>query len=119
MSSKSPLKKFQKGIFGVVTEIVTSFLFGFMMKLFAKDQLIGFDVVLVFTLVGFVGSVGLMFSFRNRGFIFLMGWILAAWLLRGLFNQFDFAVYLIAPVLALTLRTYWFFKKTAKRARII
>ena len=120
MSSKNinPLKKFQKGVLGVITEIVTSFIFGFLMTLFAKDQLIGSDVVVVFTIIGFVGSVGLMFSFKNRGFIFLIGWIFAAWLLRGLFDPFSFVVYLIAPVVGIALKTFWSFKKKTRRLRI-
>ncbi|MDO8715734.1 MAG: hypothetical protein Q7J73_02870 [Dehalococcoidales bacterium] len=117
--NKSPLKKFRKGSIAVITEIVTSFVFGFLMTLFAKDQLIGSDVVLIFTLVGFVGSIGLMFSFKSRGFVFLMGWILAAWLLRGSFSSFDFAVYLVAPVAVLALRTFFFFRKGTRRFRIL
>ncbi|GEM_PF-672665 len=119
MSSKNPLKKFRKGILGIITEIVTSFVFGFLMTLFAKDQLIGSDVVLVFILIGFVGSIGLMFSLKSRGFVFLIGWIIAAWLLKGLFNGFDFVVYLVVPIAVLVLRTFFFFRKTARRARLM
>lgn len=78
MKTKGPFKKFQTGFLGVVSELITSFIFAGLLALFSLDQLIRSDVVLIFTLIGFVGSVSLMFSFKKRGFIFLMGWILAA-----------------------------------------
>ncbi len=116
--NKSPLRKFQTGVLGIITEIVTSFIFSFLLTLFAKDQAAGSDVVVAFILMGFVGSIGLMFFFQNRGFVFLIGWLITAWLLRGLFSPFYFAVYFAAPIVALVLRTLFFFRKTAKRARI-
>ena len=116
--NKNPLKKFQKGAVGIITEIVTSFIFGFLLTLFAKDQIVGSDVVLIFTLIGFVGSLVLMFSFKERGFIFLFGWIVVAWLLRGLFSPFYFVVYLLAPIAAIVLKSFWLFRKKTRRLRI-
>ncbi len=120
MSSKNKnhFKKFQNGILGIITELITSFIFGFLMTLFAKDNLIGSDVVVIFTLIGFIGSVGLMFSFRNKGFIFLLGWICAAYLLKGFFSPFYFVVYLVAPIAAIVLKVFWSLKKSARRVRV-
>ncbi len=117
MSSKikSPWKKFQKGMLGIVTELITSFIFSAALALFVKDRLINSNVVLIFTLIGFVGSVSLMFSFKNKGFVFLLGWILTAWLLRGLFSPFYFVVYIVAPVLAIILKLFWAAKKSTRR----
>lgn len=103
----------------MITELITSFVFAALLTLFSTEKIISSDVVLIFTLIGFIGSVSLMFSFRTRGFVFLLGWILAAWVLRGLFNPVDFLVYLIAPVVAVMLKTWFAFKKTARRARIL
>ena len=115
MSAKKSLKKFQNGVLGIVTELVTSLIFGFLMTLFARDRTIGPDVVLIFTAIGFVGSIALMVSFRKRGFIFLLGWILTAWLLRNLFSPFYLVVYIVAPVIALFLKSWWALKKSARR----
>ena len=52
-----------------------------------------------------------MFSFQTAGFIFILGWIVGAWLLKDMLTPFDFVVYLGAPIVALVARVVLFFKR--------
>jgi predicted membrane-bound spermidine synthase len=57
-----------------------------------------------FTLVGFVGSLVLIYSFKAAGIMFTIGWVWGAWVLKDLLGTFDFFVYFIAPIAALVIR---------------
>ena len=68
-------------------------------------------MVFLFTFVGFLGAIALMFSFRTAGLIFTLGWIAGAWLLKDMLSPFDFVVYFVAPIVALVARVVLFFKR--------
>ena len=103
---------FQKGFSEVATGIIGGIIISALLSGFAKDGLIPSNMVFLFTFVGFLGAIALMFSFQTAGFIFILGWIVGAWLLKDMFSPFDFVVYLVAPIVALVVRVALLFKRS-------
>ena len=102
---------FQKGFSEVAIGIIGGIIISALLSGFAKDGLIPSNMVFLFTFVGFLGAIVLMFSFQTAGFIFILGWIVGAWLLKDMLTPFDFVVYLVAPIVALVARVVLFFKR--------
>ena len=106
------MNSFQKGFSGVATGIIGGIIISALLSGFAKDGLIPSNMVFLFTLVGFLGAIVLMFSFSTAGVIFTLGWIVGAWLLKDMLGTFDFIVYFVAPIIALVIRVVLFFKSS-------
>ena len=102
---------FQKGMGEAVTGIVGSIILSAILTSFAKDGLIPSHMVFWITAAGFLGVLVLMFSFKTAGFIFTIGWIVGALLLKDMLTPSDFVVYLVAPIAALVVRVGLFFKR--------
>ncbi|MDD5039156.1 MAG: hypothetical protein PHN78_07565 [Dehalococcoidales bacterium] len=90
----------QEAIWGIIGGIIISAL----LSAFAKDGLIPSSMVFLFTITGFLAAIVTMSSFQTAGIIFTLGWILGAWMMKGLLSPFDFIVYLIAPFVTLAIR---------------
>ena len=103
---------FQKGFSEVAIGIISGIIISALLSGFAEDGLIPSNIVFLFTFAGFIGAIALMFSFRTAGFIFTLGWIVGAWLLKDMLSPFDFVVYLVAPIVALVVRVVLFFKRS-------
>ena len=105
------MNNFQKGFSGVAIGIIGSIIISALLSGFAEDGLIPSYMVFLFTFVGFLGAIALMLSFQTAGFIFTLGWIVGALLLKDMLTPFDFVVYLVAPIVALVIRVVLFFKR--------
>ena len=105
------MNDFQKGFSQVATGIIGSIIISALLSGFAKDGLIPSNMVFLFTFAGFLGAIVLMLSFQTAGFIFTIGWIIGAWLLKDMLSPFDFVVYLVAPIVALVVRVVLLFKR--------
>ena len=105
------MSDFQKGFSEVAIGIIGGIVISTLLSGFAEDELIPSYMVFLFTFVGFLGAIALMFSFKTAGFIFTLGWIVGAWLLKDMLAPFDFVVYLVAPIVALVIRVVLFFKR--------
>ena len=103
---------FQRGISEAVTGIVGSIIFGIILSSFAEDGLIPSNMVFLFSFAGFISSIGLMYSFKTAGALFILGWVFGAWFLKDMLSTFDFVVYFIAPILALGIRIVLFIRRT-------
>jgi hypothetical protein len=110
-SKIKPVKQFKKGFQEVVVGIIGGVLFSIVLNTFKESNLLPSDVVIWFTVFGVVSAVVTMFSFKTAGVIFTLGWILGAWLLKGVLEPFDFMVYFWAPVLTLVARALLTIKK--------
>lgn len=94
----------------VAVGIISSIVISAVLSGFAEDGLIPSNMVFLFTFAGFLGAIALMFSFKTAGFLFTIGWIIGAWLLKDMLTTFDFVVYFVAPIIALVLRLILLFK---------
>ena len=102
---------FRKGFSEIAIGIIGGIVISALLSGFAEDGLIPSNMVFLFTFVGLLGAIVLMLSFKTTGFIFTLGWIFGALLLKDMFAPFDFVVYLVAPIIALVARVVLFFKK--------
>ena len=95
--------KFQEGFVEAVIGIIGCIVINSILAAFAKDGLIPSYLVILFTIAGFLGAIALFFSFKTTGFIFTLGWIAGAVLLKDLLGPAEFIVYLIVPIVALVI----------------
>ncbi len=100
----------QKGISEVFTGIIGGIIFNAVLSSFAEDDLIPSSMVLLFSFIGFLGAIFLMYSFATTGITFTIGWIIGAFILKDILTPFGFIVYLVAPIAALLIRGVLFFK---------
>jgi hypothetical protein len=100
---------FREGFRQVVIGIVAGVILSTLLKSFAEAGLIPPYAVLLFTLLGIVSGVLLMASFTTSGIIFTIGWIIGGLMLKGMLGTFDFAVYLVAPIVILAARGVLYF----------
>ncbi len=102
---------FQRGMKEAIAGIIGGIIIYALLTESAKDGLIPSNYVILFTIAGFLSSILLMFSFATTGIIFTLGWIFGAFLLKDILGTFDFVVYLVAPIVALIIRAYFYFKE--------
>ena len=102
----------KQGIFEAVWGIIGGILISTLLRGFAEDGLIPSNMVILFTIAGFLAAIVMMFSFQTAGIIFTIGWILGAFMLKDLLTPFDFIVYLVAPIVTLGIRAILFFRSS-------
>ena len=102
---------FQRGMGEAIAGIVGSIILSAILSSFAEDGLIPFNMVVIFSLFGFIGAIALIFSFGTAGILFTFGWIVGAVLLKDMLGTFEFIVYVGAPSAALIIRAVLFFKR--------
>jgi hypothetical protein len=71
---------------------------------FKQSNFIPSDIVIMFTIVGFIGSIATLFTIWKAGIIFTLGWIIGAFLLKDLLSTGDFIIYIVAPIMSLIIR---------------
>lgn len=92
---------FKEGFVEAVIGIIGGIVINGILAAFAKDGLIPSYLVILFTIAGFLGAIALFFTFKTTGFIFTLGWIAGAVVLKDLLGPIEFIVYLIFPIAAL------------------
>ena len=85
-------------------------MFSAILAAFAQDGAIPTGMVLLFTLVGILGTVATIESYRRSGFVFTIGWIVGAWLLKDAMDTAAFLVYFIIPIAVLVARIVALFR---------
>lgn len=95
--------RFQRGFSEAVIGIIGGIIISALLAGFAKDGLIPSYLVISFTMAGFLGSIALFFFSKTTGFIFTLGWIVGALVLKDLLGPINFFVYLLVPIAALVI----------------
>lgn len=103
---------FQRGFSEAVIGIIGAIIINALLVGFAEEGLIPSYLVILFTIVGFLGSIALFFSFKTTGFIFTLGWIVGALILKDLLGPINFYIYLVAPIAALVIGAVAFFRSS-------
>ena len=96
--------KFRQGFQEVIVGIIGGIIFSAILGAFAQDETIPSGTVLLFTLIGLVGTIATINSYRTSGFIFNLGWIAGAWILKDALDTTSFLVYFIAPIVVMIIR---------------
>ena len=98
---------FKEAVIGIIGAIIISAL----LTGFAEEGLIPSYLVILFTIVGFLGAIALFLSRKAAGVIFTLGWIVGALMLKDLLGPTDFVIYLVVPIVALVIGVALFFKR--------
>jgi len=91
----------QKGFTEAVAGIVGAAIISALLAGLAEDGLIPSYLVIVFSIVGFLGSIALFFTLTVSGFFFTLGWIFGTVMLRDLLGPAQFIAYLVVAIAAL------------------
>ena len=104
------MNDFQSGLYEVIVGIVMGIAISAIMKTFQDSGLVPSNMVFLFTIIGFIGSLATLFSFWKTGIVFTIGWIIGAWILKDVLSPGDFLLYFVAPIIALIIRAVVFFR---------
>jgi hypothetical protein len=107
--------QFGRGFQEVAGGIIGGVVFFAILAAFAQDGAIPTGMVLLFTLVGILGTVATINSYRKSGFVFTIGWIIGAWLLKDAMDTTAFLVYFIIPIAVMIVRIAIFFRNQFER----
>jgi hypothetical protein len=105
------LRGFKEVAFGIIGGIILSLV----LSAFEKNGLIPPWVVWIFTLIGILGNISTIKSYRTSGYIFTMGWIAGAWILRDALDTLSFLIYFVVPIIVMITRVYFGVKKSVRR----
>ena len=106
------MNQFGRGFQEVAAGIIGGIVFSAILAAFAQDGAIPTGMVLLFTLVGILGTVSTIKSYRKSGFVFNLGWIIGAWLLKDVMGTTAFLVYFITPIAVMVVRIAVFFRNS-------
>lgn len=109
------MDQFGRGFQEVAAGIIGGVVFSAILAAFAQDGAIPTGMVLLFTLVGVLGTVATINSYRKSGFVFTIGWIIGAWLLKDAMDTTAFLVYFIIPIAVMIVRIVIFFSNQFER----
>jgi hypothetical protein len=98
-----------QAFFGIIGSIILSAI----LTSSKQNNLIPANYVFLFTLIGFVSSITLLFTFWKAGVGFIAGWIIGAWLLQSVLSTGDFILYIVAPIATLAIRVIVAIKKAS------
>ncbi|KSV18485.1 hypothetical protein DA01_02955 [Dehalococcoides mccartyi] len=100
------MSDFKQGLIEAIVGIVGAIVFSSILNSLAQDKTISHDYFWVFTAIGLASTISTIFVFKTAGFLFNIGWIIGAWLLKDAMDTGTFFVFFIAPIAILLLRIF-------------
>lgn len=88
------MHQFGRGFQEVAAGIIGGVVFSAILGAFAQDEAIPTSTILLFTLVGILGTVATINSYRKSVFVFTIRWIIGAWLLKDAMDTTAFLVFI-------------------------
>lgn len=105
------MKRFKTGLSNVIKGIIGGILLSLILHIVIEYNLIPSEISYLLTIIILLSSLITLLSFWKAGILFILGWILGAWLLRGFLSGDDYLVNLVAPMLTLLIRMALFIGK--------
>ena len=105
------MNDFKEGLIGAIVGVVGAIMFSSIATSFAQDDKLK-DSIWIFTLIGLAGTISTIFIFKTAGFIFNIGWIIGAWLVKDAMDTSTFLIFFIAPIVILILRIFFLVKNS-------
>lgn len=102
---------FEEGLIGAIVGIVGAIIFSSIASSFAQDEKLK-DSIWIFTAIGLASTISTIFIFKTAGFLFNIGWIIGAWLLKDAVDTSTFLIFFIAPIVILILRIFFLVKNS-------
>ena len=107
------MNKLQRGLAESITGVVMGFVLITIINSFAEDGLIPGYFVWLFGLFSIVANIATLNSLRYVGFLYTLGWLFGAFLVKDLFSPIDFVFNIAGPIVVLILRL-WFIVKSIR-----
>ena len=98
------MKQLRKGLLEAITGVVAGFVLSTVVDVFARDGLIPWYIKFAFVAVGILGSLGLVTTFKSKGFLYITGWVAGAWFIRNLLGPTDWLYYFVVPIVVVLIR---------------
>jgi hypothetical protein len=98
------VNQFRRGCQEVIAGIIGGIVFSAFLAAFVQGGVIPTGIVLAFTVIGILSTVLTIKSYRTSGFIFTLGWIAGAWLLKDVMDATAFLIYFVIPAAVIVLR---------------
>jgi hypothetical protein len=105
----NPIKKvnqFKKGLLEAVTGTLFGFALAAIIDYFTRDGLIPWQIQIIFTVIGIIGSLITIYKFKSIGILYIIGWIIGSWFLKDLMGTVDFVLLIIVPLAIILLRIW-------------
>ena len=106
------MEDFKQGLVEAIVGIIGAIVFSAIITQFKQDQTIPQNYIWVFTLIGLASTISTIFIFKTAGFLFNIGWIVGAWILKDEMDTGMFLLFLIAPIVVMILRIIFLFKSS-------
>ncbi len=106
------MNNFKEGFVGAIFGIIGAIVFSAILSSLAQDKTIPHDYIWIFTAIGIASTISTFFIFKTAGFLFNIGWIIGAWLLKDAMDTGTFLVFFVAPIIILIIRIVLLFKSS-------
>ena len=106
------MQDFKQGLVEAIVGIIGAIVFSAIITQFKQDETIPQNYIWIFTLIGLAGTISTIFIFKTAGFLFNIGWIIGAWILKDAMDTGMFMLFFIAPIVVLVLRIIFLFKSS-------
>lgn len=109
------MKQFKTGLARVIKGIIGGIALSLILHALKEFNLISSEISYLFTIIVLLSSLITLLSFWKTGVFFTLGWILGAWVLKGIlkdiFSDDDYLIYFVAPIVILITRVMLFIRK--------
>lgn len=104
------MNKLQKGIAEAITGIVFGIVLTTIVGAFAKDGTLPGYSVWLFGVINVILNIATINSLRYAGILYTIGWLIGSWLMKDILSPVDIVFNIIAPIIILILRAYFWIK---------
>lgn len=105
------MKQFKAGLLKVLKGILGGIALSLILQVIKEFDLIPSEIAYLFTIIAFLCSLITLLSFWKTGVLFILGWILGAWLLKSVLSDDNFIIAFVAPIVILLIRVTFFIRK--------
>jgi uncharacterized membrane protein YeaQ/YmgE (transglycosylase-associated protein family) len=103
---------FKQGLVEAIIGVIGSIVYSAIITQFKQNETIPQNYTWTFTIIGLAATVSTIFVFKTAGFLFNVGWIIGAWLLKDAMDMGTFLVFFVAPIIVLIIRVVFLFKSS-------
>lgn len=104
------MQDFKNGFIEAISGLIGAIVYSAFLASLSQDKTIPHDYFWVFPLISLAGTISTIFIFKTAGFLFNIGVIVGALLLKDAMDTGTFLLYFGAPLGILVLRIYFLFK---------
>jgi hypothetical protein len=110
------IKKFKVGLKQIIIEVVSGLLTTLILKFLSNSGILPDNVALFINIFLIIGNILLAKSMLSWGMFYTVGWLIGSWVFFeiGLFEPWDFVLYIVVPIVVIVARVTLVIKKSIK-----